>query len=456
MMQQARIALVGAAVALCAMPARAFESDVHFGLTRWLAVQAGFAAGEAQAIALGNQRVDSGDIQFIETVNAYACAGRDPVAAESVRAHHFASSKAVPAPPDGRSVVAGGEAAWKSFEELLRVGAGKESLLLYKLGEALHVLQDSWSNQGTPALPTLFGDLLPCKAELAWSSPLKRGGPASHRGDQTMEWPADTVAMAEASYRMLMRYPAVGSTKRAPRPWAEVAPAVAAFARASTKADKARWFEQQGSPDTGWLRLLSLPDGAWKPSAAWSGDRLPALASAESRQNNVDTDLLKFVNEFFAGWLGSDDFAATAAAFGPDVPAGAKPVDPARARSRELAARLQVWRLRDHGSAAALAHATQALSPPQLRQLATLAGRPDAYVRVARVPDAVLPILPNVVEPMPLLPFVIAPIAASSDGAPRATATVKFRHAPYDSVVVLVERDGGRWRVVAIDSVVEH
>src|SRR5262245_21221945 len=51
----------------------AFESDVHFGLTQWLALQAGFVPREAEALAIGDQRVDSGDMQFMDLVTAYGC-----------------------------------------------------------------------------------------------------------------------------------------------------------------------------------------------------------------------------------------------------------------------------------------------------------------------------------------------------------------------------------------------
>ena len=44
----------------------AFESDVHFGLTQWLALQAGFDEFAARTIATGDQRVDSGDMQFLD------------------------------------------------------------------------------------------------------------------------------------------------------------------------------------------------------------------------------------------------------------------------------------------------------------------------------------------------------------------------------------------------------
>jgi hypothetical protein len=38
--------------------ASAWEADVHFGLTKWLAIQAGFDRSEAETIAYGNQQVD--------------------------------------------------------------------------------------------------------------------------------------------------------------------------------------------------------------------------------------------------------------------------------------------------------------------------------------------------------------------------------------------------------------
>src|SRR5438309_7178666 len=55
----------------------AFESDVHYGLTQWLAMQAGFGSEAAQIIATGDQRVESGDMQFVELVLIYACVGKD-------------------------------------------------------------------------------------------------------------------------------------------------------------------------------------------------------------------------------------------------------------------------------------------------------------------------------------------------------------------------------------------
>jgi hypothetical protein len=58
--------------------ASAWESDVHYGLTRWLALRAGFDAAQAQAIALGDQRQDGGLMDTLTLTPEVACTGRGP------------------------------------------------------------------------------------------------------------------------------------------------------------------------------------------------------------------------------------------------------------------------------------------------------------------------------------------------------------------------------------------
>lgn len=43
---------------VAAPPIRAYESDLHYALTKWLAVKAGFCDGAAEAIARGVMRPD--------------------------------------------------------------------------------------------------------------------------------------------------------------------------------------------------------------------------------------------------------------------------------------------------------------------------------------------------------------------------------------------------------------
>src|SRR5882757_1803008 len=203
------------ALGLClAAPAAAFESDVHFGLTEWLALQAGYGPQEAATIATGDQRVDSGDMQFIALAFAYACPGQDRVTAAEVEAHHFPSATDVPAPPQQRAVLAGDEAASKAVRDLIATPPDKAGFMLLRFGESLHPLQDSWSYQGIPDLPQPFGGGVACAADSVSAAPKTRGGWNSHKADLTHFWPADTLAMAKASYEALQNYPAAAGGLR--------------------------------------------------------------------------------------------------------------------------------------------------------------------------------------------------------------------------------------------------
>ena len=84
--------LLVSVVLLAVSPAMAFEADVHYGLTNWLALQAGFEPIQAQIIATFDQRVDSGDMPFIDVVALYACLGKDETSARRAGEHHYPSA----------------------------------------------------------------------------------------------------------------------------------------------------------------------------------------------------------------------------------------------------------------------------------------------------------------------------------------------------------------------------
>jgi hypothetical protein len=140
--------LLGASLLISTPGANAFESDVHYGLTEWLALKAGFDQQAAQTIATGNQRVDSGDMQYIDPVFTYACLRKDDVGSRRAGEHHYPSTGAIPAAPELRTVAPGSDAAKKPTLAVLKVPVSQATFMLLKLGEALHVLQDSWSHQG--------------------------------------------------------------------------------------------------------------------------------------------------------------------------------------------------------------------------------------------------------------------------------------------------------------------
>src|SRR6185312_14603154 len=143
--------------ALLLLPARAlaFEADVHYGLTYWLALQAGFEPLQAQIIATGDQRVDSGDMPDIDVVALYACLAKDAISARRAGVHHYPSAAGVPGAPEARAVSPDSDVARKAALSTLGVNPSQAAFRLLQLGESLHILQDSWAHQGISSVPQL-------------------------------------------------------------------------------------------------------------------------------------------------------------------------------------------------------------------------------------------------------------------------------------------------------------
>lgn len=437
-----------------ALQVGAAESDVHFGLTKFLALQTGFEEAQADAIALGNQRVESGDMQFVALLFDYACVGRDTELAQEVAARSYPAPVQSPRAAAQRAVIAGGDVAWADARKLDTVQPSQAGFRLYQLGEALHVLQDSYSHEGVPDTPQL-APLFNCDAEMSWAHPRTRGGWNSHVADLTSRWPAQTLQMAKATYDVLLRYPAIGGVQRKPAAWSEVQPRLAGFIKAATKAAKQAWFVAQGIRETSFLAGISLPDGARRFELEWDGRRLPQLPEFQSRQHETEPALLDFFNRFFVQWLSTEDFDALARA---QIALAPKPHGHAKAagETAELAARLRLWRVRDHGAVAALAHAKAPLSAGQLNLLARAARTPAALARYEQVTDAVFPLVTNSKIASPLLPFIVRSAPPSATGDARAVAMAKLTHAPCDTVGLVAENAGGRWRVIGIVGAVDH
>ncbi|HEV3020525.1 MAG TPA: DUF6765 family protein [Burkholderiaceae bacterium] len=451
---------VAAVLAFAATGSSGFESDVHFGLTQWLALQAGFDEESARTIATGDQRVDSGDMQYVGPVLAYACVATDDLRSRLAGERHYPSAGPLPGAPEARAVVAGSDAAKAAALSVVKVPAGQANYMLFKLGEALHILQDSWSHQGIAAIPQPADGVFACDRARAWAHPAARGGWNSHKADLTMAWPGDTAAMARAVYDVLTQYPPLSTTPRTAHKWEQIVPSLDGFIKASTKTEKKRWFASHGISDASFLEGISLRDGAQPFDLTWPGRKLPPLATPQSRQHAVDAALLDFFNRFFAQWVATNDFDALASAFGPDFgsgtakrPAGSLPP----VTKAELVARLKVWRLRDHGRVAEIAHAPQALTVAQRSVLDAIGKDRKAYAVYDPPSAAFFPLLPRAVEDVsPLVPFFVSTAVAPDGSAARAVAVVKFRHVPYDTLGVIAEQIGGRWRVMSIVSVVDH
>ena len=418
------------------------ESDVHYGMTMWLALKAGFNEREAATIATGDQRVDSGDMQYTDVGLMYACLGKDDVGARRAGAHHFPSAGVVPGAPETRVVTPGSDVALKPAAAMLKVEPEKSGFMLLMLGEALHILQESWAHQGVPEVPFGGKTGIDCDATRAWGHPKARGGAQSHKADLTRYWPADTLAAAKATYDVLVRFAPVDGVKRKPEAWDAIRPQLDAFTKAATKSQKRAWFSAHGIAEVSFLEGISLPDGDKPFALRWRGRRQPPLPTDQSRQHYVDPALLDFYHTFFQRWMTAGDFKALAAQFGP----------PAGPRRNELIARLKVWRIRDHGRVADLAHTGRAFSDEERARIDQIAGARNALPKYANVLDAYFPLLPNIEGVSPLLPFFIA--ETSKDSV--AVAAVKFRHLPYDAVAVRAVKTAKGWRVDSIVGTVDH
>ncbi len=448
-------------VPLAPLLCQAQEADVSFGLTKWLAIQAGFTQEQADTLAIGDQRVDSGDMQYIELLPTYACLASDTEAANLVRLSRFPSQVTAPAAPERRIVAPGNDVAMKALIGLEQAKPAQAPYLLQLMGAALHTLQASWAHQGVPDVPRPFGSLGSCDPSLAWAHSRARGGWNSHRADLTFAWPAETLSMAEATYNALQRLPAIAGVQRSTKAWADLRGELMDFVRASSKTDKRKWFEAQGIKDVSFLEGISLPDGAERLDLRWPNRKLPPLRTLQSTQHHIEQDLLDAMSRFFTRWMSATDFDALGAEMAePGIGARSSGDSESpgfeRADRAELAARLRAWRIRDHGRVAELAHAPRSFTASQRSQLLAIARDPRELATYPVPTEAYFPLLVNGPEPSPLLAFILYPVQSSKQGNPRAIAVTKFRHAPYDTVEVLAERIVNQWYIVAIRAVVDH
>ena len=318
---------------------------MHFGLTKWLALKAGFTTQEADAFATGDQRVDSGDMQYMDLVAAYGCLFRNQESATQAQRHHYPSAGTLPGLPEQRVVVAGSEAAKRLALEIAKVTSTQAGYMLFRFAEGLHAMQDSWSHQGTSDVPRAPEAAIACDPTLVWAHPVARGGWNSHKADLTREWPADTLAMANATYDLMLQYPSIGSVKRTAKPWSEIQASLDGFIRASTKTEKKKWFLAQGIADVSFLEGISLPDGAEVFDSTWLAHKLPKLTTLQSTQHHTDAALLDLYSRFFTQWASTDDFDAMATTFAvaPPQRGAAAPRPPAtdgQSRTRLAPARL--------------------------------------------------------------------------------------------------------------------
>ncbi|PYX80094.1 MAG: hypothetical protein DMG70_25120, partial [Acidobacteria bacterium] len=183
------------------------------------AVKAGFSVDEEEIIASGAQD--------------------EPGASRLVQHNHFPSYAPVPDRHLARSGTPGDDSAtrWTRMELATAAKGAPHAIALFRFGNSLHPLEDSWSHAGVPDIA------ITCDHSLAWGHPKKRGGVLSHDADITYKHIPDTEQTAQRVYEKiyLLEYHKLMGGGSQPASWASLQPAVYQFAEAATKSGKLAW-----------------------------------------------------------------------------------------------------------------------------------------------------------------------------------------------------------------------
>jgi len=452
-------------IALAVLPLFGWEKDVHYGLTKWLALQAGFDPYEAERIAVGTQEPDEG--LFLPapfTVAVYTCLGRQEGASKTIQQLHFPSYGHVPGTPQERTVIPGDYRVPNGGNESVRTQlalakgvrsrpVNERARALENFGTSLHPLEDSWSHQGDPDIPFL------CSKRLSWGHPARRGGCWSHDADLTFLNPTDVVETARNVYLFMVDYLRMyrppGISKAVP--WTELETKVLEFAEARTKQEKQRWFEREAHgafENYDFLAQTSLARDRFNRSAGpWAQlpEHLVTVAQVQSR--GARSNPLRVLDTFLDLWIVRHEIDAAMQLV--DVPsitklwAEGKHVN---SPNPELWVRtvLGMWLLEDHGYVNGLGHGLP--NRKGFDELsATWANKNSPrLIKVEKLAQAIF--TPGSSLPEPYLPVLTGRYDDSmTPPNSRYTAVFQFRHAPHDALMVAAGESGDQWAVVAID-----
>ncbi len=428
---------------------------MHYGLTKWLAVKAGFDPKDAETIALGTESADmAGPYPAPSAVFLHTCFGRNVAWSRLVQEYHFASYGPVPGRPKDRAVTpgrtSGASDAWARKEITAKLADLPRERALASFGASLHPLEDSWSHQGDPDIPPF-----PCSENLSWGHPKERDGWLSHNADLTWKHEADTLETARKVFALLKEYLAAHPEWGKPSSlnWNELEPDVREFARAGTKSVKYDWFKKfQASVPFSDYRFLNrinlyeneasmptpvvvLPQWQITPAAQIAGP-VPECAQDFATiflvnwivEPNLDRALEYVDIESFVSHL-----AARTEGKRPDY----------RVWARTL---LGMWLLEDHGLVNELGHG---LPRKGFASLSAAVNNRAAYSRYGALAEAIW--APAGAAPFLLVPAPREPQQTGPVRGERYAALFQIRHAPRDAVALLFERRGKDWRVVGMD-----
>jgi len=225
----------------------AWESDMHYGLTKWLAVKAGFTSDDAEIIAAGSESADESNVlKASVVVPMYVCLGNSTEASRHVQRHHFPSDGYVPSSKKDRKIIPGdqdiqnGGNRWVRQEISIKDKNKHRHTNLNRFGQSLHPLADSWSHQGIPDKPPIT-----CTDDLFWSHSKDRGGRFSHDADITHKYVDDTMFAAKTIYHYMIKFLQSHPEykNKSYKSWNGLKSHVKRFAETKTALEKKKWFD---------------------------------------------------------------------------------------------------------------------------------------------------------------------------------------------------------------------
>ncbi|AIL62116.1 hypothetical protein [Pseudomonas alkylphenolica] len=255
------------------LPALAYESDFHFGLTYWLAIQAGFDHQQSHDIARGDELTDTGLLDAKHAIIWQLCIKRQEDASKLTRYLHFRAQNPPPALPPARPVDNAEVFAQGQINSVLAEPDHSPQAHLLKLGQALHGWQDSFSHHG------VSDHRAPCPEQWVWTHAIDRGGALKHQADRTYVYPFDCREAAKSSYGFLRRYRQAMNLTATAKDWSVLEPQVFAFCQLKTRTAKSQWLQTHSVPQARAIAgNTSLSDGEQRFGGSPAIDLRPAPA----------------------------------------------------------------------------------------------------------------------------------------------------------------------------------
>jgi hypothetical protein len=285
---------ISCALTAVSFAAGAYESDLHYGLTYFLASQVGLNAQQSHELARGDELMDTGVLDAKQAIGYELCIKGNVKASLWTRHFHFRAKKVPPALPKDRPVSNQdifAEGQTNSVIKAVHDAPDAKVDYLFKLGQALHGWQDSYSHEG------VSNTFWKCPTEYIWSHSGKEGV-FSHKVDQTFEDVDKCASAGKSTYEYLLKYRESMKFPRIENKWAELEPKVRVFCSASTKVEKARWLRQNGVPQSNEIaKNTSLKSGGrtffWDDNINL-GEQLPAKSSEETDKEKPATKVAAY------------------------------------------------------------------------------------------------------------------------------------------------------------------